>query len=44
MNFDPEKLRTWMQSKELYLPGIAALLTQSKAEILIIGAAVFELY
>lgn len=44
MKFDVNKLKTWMPTREQQLPGITTLLTNSKAEILIIGAAVFEFY
>lgn len=44
MKFDENKLKPWLPRKELQLPGLTKLLTNSKAEILIIGAAVFEFY
>jgi hypothetical protein len=44
MKFDVNKLKTWMPTREQQLPGITKLLANSKAEILIIGAAVFEFY
>ncbi len=44
MKFDVNKLSSWTDSKELYLPGMKQLFKQSKSDILIVGAAVFELY
>lgn len=44
MNYEKSKLKGWLQTKEPSLPGITDLLSQAKSEILIIGAAVFELY
>lgn len=44
MKFDSGKLKPWLPQKESQLPGLKSLLTESNADILIIGAAVFELY
>lgn len=44
MKYDVNKLKSWLPQKEAQLPGLTSLLTNSKADILIIGAAVFELY
>ncbi|MFZ4404413.1 MAG: hypothetical protein ACOYOK_09960 [Pseudobdellovibrionaceae bacterium] len=44
MKLDSSKLNTWIQSKETYLPGLGQLLSNSKSNILIIGASVFEFY
>lgn len=44
MNYDYEKVKNWMTSKDDCLPGISNLTGEIGSEVLIIGAAVFELY
>lgn len=44
MNYDYSKVKNWLSSKDYYLPGISDITQLAGGEILIIGAAVFELY
>ena len=44
MKYEYDKVKSWLKSKEHYLPGISELTQATSAEILVIGAAVFELY
>lgn len=44
MNYNDDKVKKWMSSKDYYLPGISKLSEEIKTELLVIGAAVFELY
>jgi predicted nucleotidyltransferase len=44
VKFDQKKLKGWAATKEVYLPGLTQLFAQSKSNILMIGASVFELY
>lgn len=44
MNYNYGKVKTWMASKNNYLPGFSHLTKKIGAEVLVIGAAVFELY
>jgi predicted nucleotidyltransferase len=45
MEFDVLEMQGWVQSKEYFLPGLSELFGKSNsAQILIIGASVFELY
>jgi hypothetical protein len=44
VNYDYEKVKNWLKSKDHYLPGISDLSTATRGEVVIIGAAVFELY
>lgn len=44
MKFDASILKSWIATKELYLPGLGQLFSKTNSEILIIGAAVFEFY
>lgn len=44
MNYSYEKVKNWMTSKDYCLPGVSNLTQEIGSEVLIIGAAVFELY
>lgn len=44
MKYDVSKLNNWQKTKEYELPGIIELFNNTASDIMIIGAAVFELY
>lgn len=44
MKLDSKKFEGWLKSKDYYLPGLSQLCDNSGANILLIGASVFELY
>lgn len=43
MKLDSKKFEGWLKSKDYYLPGLSQLCDNSGANILLIGASVFEL-
>ena len=44
MNYDYDKVKNWMSSRDFYVPGVSKLSEEIGTELLVIGAAVFELY
>lgn len=44
MKFDSKMAQDWLKSLEAYLPGLNKVIATAQSNMLLIGAAVFEVY